>query len=264
MKRVIAALLCGLALFSLTACASEKPEVEYYLSRRQIEHSTGDVNLTVNEYDDAWRMLSAKTYLNGEISSEQEYIYSEDEGLMSVKTNSALYGESISEYRQEFDTEGRLSKSVAYNDGALVASTEFSYDSEGRTLEVKSFDADGNAYSTLTNEYDSKGNLISYTVKTAYYSSRQEHTYDKYERISRTEMFKNDELESYIEFTGDKNSRQGCVYSADGKVTGTTNVLYDDAGNVLMEENYDAHSTLTMRTCCEYIGTDGSVSSGIN
>ena len=110
MKRVIAALLCGLALFSLTACASEKPEVEYYLSRRQIEHSTGDVNLTVNEYDDAWRMLSAKTYLNGELSSELDYTYSEDSGLVTVKTSSALYGESVSEYRQEFDEEGTLAK----------------------------------------------------------------------------------------------------------------------------------------------------------
>jgi len=264
MKRVIAALLCGLALFATTACAAKKPEVEYYLSKRQIEHSTGDINLTVNEYDDQWRILSAKTYLNGEISSELDYTYSEDSGLVTVKSSSKLYGESVSEYRQEFDDAGRLAKSVSYNEGAIVGSTEYSYDSEGRELEVKSFDADGNVYSTLTNEYDSKGNLISYTVKTAYYSSRQENTYDKYDRISCAEMFKNDELEAYIEFSGDKNSRQGSVYSPEGKVTGTTNVLYDDAGNVLVEENYDILGTLTMRTCYEYLGTDGSVSSGIN
>jgi len=263
MKRVIAALLCGLALFSLTACASEKPEVEYYVSRRQIEHSTGDINLTVNEYDDQWRILSARTYLNGELSSELDYSYSEDESLMTVKTSSRLYGESVAEYRQEFDGEGRLSKSVAYNEGEPVGSTEYSYDAEGREHELVSRDPNGEIYSKLIYEYDKKGHLISYTVETSAYTSKQEYSYNKGGQLISTKSYRNDTLESRTEYSWEDGVRHGSSYDAQDKLIGTSHALHDEFGNVLLEDSYDKLGTQQLITRYEYIGTDGSVTSGI-
>ena len=264
MKKIIAALLCGLALLATTACAAKKPEVEYYLSRRQIEHSTGDINLTVNEYDDAWRMLSVDTYLNGEISSRLDYSYSADESLVTVKTDSVLYGESLAEYRQEFDAEGRLSKSTAYNDGELVGSTEYSYDAEGRERELVSRDPNGEIYSKLIYEYDKKGNLISQSVETSAYTSRQEHSYDKAGQLISTKSYRNGSLESRTEYTWEDNVRHGSSYDADDKLIGTSHALHDDFGNVLLEDSYDKLGTQQLITRYEYIGTDGSISSGIN
>ena len=264
MKRVIAALLCGLALLATTACAAKKPEVEYYLSKRQIEHSTGDINLSVTEYDDQWRMLSVDTYLNGEISSRLDYSYSADESLVTVKTDSVLYGESLAEYWQEFDAEGRLSKSAAYNDGELVGSTEYSYDAEGRERELVSRDPNGEIYSKLIYEYDKKGNLISQSVETSAYTSRQEHSYDKAGQLISTKSYRNGSLESRTEYTWEDGVRHGSSYDAQGKLIGTSHALHDDFGNVILEDSYDKLGTQQLITRYEYIGTDGSISSGIN
>ena len=262
MKRIFAAFLCAASFFCLTGCGAKEPE--FYVSKRQLEHSTGDINLTVHEYDDKWRMLSAKTYLNGELSSELVYSYSEDESLVTVKTDSRLYGESLAEYRQEFDSEGRLTKSVSYYDGVLVGSTEYSYDSKGRETELVSRDASGEIYSKLIYEYDKKGNLISQSVETSAYTSRQEHSYDKAGHLISTKSYRNGSLESRVEYTWEDGVRHGSSYDAEDKLIGTSHALHDDFGNILIEDSYDKLGTQQLITRYEYIGTDGSVTSAIN
>ena len=263
MKRFFAILLCVFALLSMSACTAQKPEVEYYVSKRQIEHSTGDVNLTVNEYDDDWRILSAKTYLNGELSSTVEYFHNEDSSLVTSKTSSALYGESFSEYRQEFDEDGKLLKAEFYDNGFFAGSSEYIYDNQGREWKVLNRDAEGEVYSGLSNEYDSRGNLSSFVVEAIAYRSIETYVYDSKDRLIKTEMLNNDKLLNRAEYSWEGNTCHGSVYDADGKLLLNRVSQYDDAGNLLMEEQYDILGTLTMRTCYEYIGTDGTVSSGI-
>ena len=264
MKRLLAILLCFVCIVCLTACGEKEPQPEFHISKRQLEHNTGDINLTVTEYDDKWQIVSAKIYLNGEISSELEYSYNEDSSLVTVKTRSRLYGESVSEYRQEFDGEGRLSKSSSYNEGELVGSTEYSYDAEGRETELVSRDPNGEIYSKLKYEYDKKGNLIYYTVETSGYTLKQEHSYDKDGHIISTKTYRNDILESRAEYTWEDNVRHGSSYDAEDKLTGTSHALHDDFGNVLLEDSYDKLGTQQLITRYEYIGTDGSISSSIN
>ena len=264
MKRMIALFLCCLCLLCLTACGSNEPELEYYISKRQIEHSTGDINLTVHEYEDEWRILSAKTYLNGELSSELEYSYSEGGELMTVKTDSKLYGESSAEYRQEFDAAGKLIKSTSYNNGELVGSTEYSYDAEGRETELVSRDPSGEIYSKLVYEYDKKGNLVSQSIETSAYTSRQEHSYDKAGQLISTKSYRNGSLEGHTEYTWEDGVRHGSSYDGEDKLIGTSHALHDDFGNVLLEDSYDKLGTQQLITRYEYIGTDGSVTSGIN
>lgn len=264
MKRLFAILLCCICLMCLAACGGKEPQPEFHISKRQLEHNTGDINLTVTEYDDKWQIVSVKTYLNGEISSELEYSYNEDSSLVTVKNRSKLYGESLSEYRQEFDSKGRLAKSVAYNDGELVGSTEYSYDAEGRETELVSRDPNGEIYSKLNYEYDKKGNLISQTVETSAYTSRQEHSYDKDGQLISTKSYRNGSLESRAEYTWEDGVRHGSSYDAQDKLIGTSHALHDDFGNVLLEDSYDKLGTQQLITRYEYIGTDGSISSAIN
>jgi len=264
MKKILAILLCFVCLICLAACGSKEPPVEYHISKRQLEHSSGDINLTVTEYDDKWQIVSVKTYLNGEISSELEYSYNEDSSLVTVKTMSKIYGESVSEYRQEFDGKGRLAKASSYNEGELVGSTEYSYDAEGRETELVSRDPNGEIYSKLIYEYDKKGNLISYTVETSAYSSRQEHSYNKDGQLISTKSYRNDTLESRTEYTWEDGVRHGSSYDAKDKLIGTSHALHDDFGNVLLEDSYDKLGTQQLITRYEYIGTDGSISSAIN
>lgn len=264
MKRLLAILLCFVCIVCLTACSEKEQQPEFHISKRQLEHNTGDINLTITEYDDKWQIVSAKSYLNGEISSELEYSYNEDSSLVTVKTSSRLYGESVSEYRQEFDGEGRLSKSSSYNEGELVGSTEYSYDAEGRGTELVSRDPNGEIYSKLKYEYDKKGNLISYTVETSGYTLKQEHSYDKDGHIISTKSYRNDILESRAEYSWEDNVRHGSSYDAEDKLTGTSHALHDDFGNVLLEDSYDKLGTQQLITRYEYIGTDGSISSSIN
>ena len=124
-------------------------------------------------------------------------------------------------------------------------------------------DSDGDVVTTLLYDYDKKGNLVSYVMETSVYSSKNEYSYDKKNRLVATKVFHNDELVSRIEYTWDGNTQYGSVFAMGEQAARKTVTVYDEAGNVLIEENYDLLGTLQYRTCYEYTGTDGSISSGI-
>ena len=217
MKRVLSLCLACISLLSLPACSSGKPafhepSVAYHITKRHVEHDTGDINLTTYTYNDAWVIQSTQTYLNGSISSGVEYSYNEDSTIVTMTTTSAIYDPTVSEIHQEFDASGKVLRATSYNDGRPVGTTEYSYDEKGRETLLVSTDPSGNVMTTLTYEYDKNGNLISYTTETPAYSSRQEHTYGKNNRISETKTYRNGELTNRIQYSWEGNIRYGKCY----------------------------------------------------
>lgn len=262
MKRLLAVWLCCASLLCLAACSGSE-DVDYYVTKRYMEYDTGDINLTTYEYNDAWDVQFVQTYVNGAVSSGVEYSYNEDSTVVTIATTSATYDPTLTEIHQTFDDFGRLVRTVSYSGGTLEETSEYTYDAEGRESKVVTTDSDGNVVTTLLYEYDKKGNLVSYLMKTLVYSSRKEYSYDRKNRLVTMEVFHSDELVSRIEYTWDGNTQYGSVYTMGEQASRKTVTVYDDAGNVLVEENYDLLGTLLYRICYEYTGTDGSHSSGI-
>lgn len=262
MKNILALSLCLLLLFSLNACDA-KEDVTYHITKRHLEHQTGDINLTEYTYDDQWLIQSTQTLLNGDFASSVEYTYSEDMSVVTMTTISAIYDSSVSEIHQTYDESGNLLSAASYSEGRLSGTTSYTYDAEGRQIKAVTTYPDSSFTTTLEHVYDAAGNLIAYTVDTGLYTSRQEHTYDSRNRRISTAAYQNDALTNRIEYTWEGNTQLGTIYNADDIPLRETVTIYDNAWNALVEETYDILGTLESRTCCEYVGTDGSISSGI-
>lgn len=261
MKKFAAFLLSLLLILSLTACA-QKEDIQYHLSKRQLTHETGDVNLTTYVYNKDWKPLYTETLLNGNFASRVDYAYSEDGTVVTQNFTSATSEPSSSEHHSIYNEDGLLVESSSYSDGKLLGTSYYTYDENGREIELTSNDPDGNLLSTITHTYDKNGNLISSSNHYGNHISRNDYTYNSKNQRLTTETRINDQLNSRVEYIWNKNSCYGTVYSPEGTPMFKTLTVQDDFGNILLEETYDVLGTFTSRTCYEYIGTNGKISSG--
>ena len=259
MKKLTVLLLTLLMLISVTACG-EQEKVDYHIATRKLEYNTGDVNLTEYTYDDQWNILSTRTLLNGEEASSAEYTYSEDLSIVTMHITSKLYDNTTSEGRRTFDENGNVLTAETYTDGKLTGISSYTYDEKGREISVVNTAPDSENVTKMERSYDENGNLLTYTIDTGYYVSRQEYTYDKQNRRLSRHDYQNDDLVSYIEYAWEGNVQSGTVYDAQETVQRKVVLTYDKAGNLLVEEYYDILDSLQSRTSYTYIGTDGSTS----
>ena len=257
--RMIAMLLiCVL----LVGCG-KTDKVNFYETKAYIQHDTGDINLRENTYDENWNLLKQYTTLNGNFASQVGYEYSEDYTVLTTTSISATYGTEISTVVRTFDEKGQMIKGESYDGDRLVGSSEYTYNEDGEMIFVKSNYPDSDVVTTLERIFDDEGNLIRYIQDTGYYVGRYEYSYNhKHQRI-REEYYRNDELLDYREYTWEGNVGTGISYNADGTPMGKLILEYDDFGNLLRLESQKPSGAILTVCCYEYIGTDGSISSGI-
>jgi len=261
MKKLLAVFLFLLLILSLAGCA-EKNAVEYYVTERYILQPNGDIHLTDYTYDENWNLHASTFSLNGELVYDVQYAYSEDLTVVTMTTHVANYDSDTTEVHRTFDENGNVLKALAYADGELTTETEYTYDADGR--EIKTVGTDSSGYvNTVERIFDKNGNLVTYLADNGISLSRQEFSYDQQNRRIGAEYYQNDQLTDRIEYTYENGVQKGIHYDASGKQQRTIFVTFDDAGNPLTEETFDLPGTLLSRTCYAYLGTDGSVSSGI-
>ena len=236
-KKIIVFLL---VLACLSGC-SQKDPIKYYETRTYMESSSGDINRSENTYDENWNLLLQYRTLNGNFASQVEYEYSDDYTVLTTKTTSAIYESETSRITRRFDEKGQIIYSESYDGDRLVGISEITYDENGEKIYIKSTQPDS----------------------TGYYVSRYEYTYDKNNHRIREEYYWNEELRYYITFSWEGNVGTAESFTADGTPTGIQILEYDDAGNLLCLEARDLLGTRLSYSCYEYVGTDGSVSSGI-
>lgn len=262
MKKILTLSLCLILVFSLFGCG-KKEKVKYYESRTYSESSTGDITRSENTYDENWNLLLQYRTLNDKFASQVEYEYSEDYRILTTKTTSAIYELETSRIIRTFDEKGQIVRSESYDGNRLVGISEITYDENGEKVFIKSTHPESNTVTTLQRVFDDRGNLVRYIQDTGYYVSRYEYSYDKKDHRIREDYYWNDELRSYIEFTWEGNVSTGTSYDADGTPGGIQILEYDDAGNLLRLESQNLSGATQTRLCYEYIGTDGSITSGI-
>lgn len=262
MKKCFVFFLTSLIAASLFGCAKQET-VQYYETKTYSESSTGDITRSENTYDENWNLLLQYRTLNGQFASQVEYEYTEDDTVLTTRTTSAIYAPETSRIIRTFDNKGQIISSESYDGDRLVGISEITYDENGEKIFIKSTHPESNTVTTLQRLFDDRGNLIRYIQDTGYYISRYEYTYDKNDHRIREEYYWNDELRDYITYTWEGNTGTGTSYHADGTPTGIRILEYDDAGNLLRLESRDLLGSRLSLSCSEFVGTDGSISSGI-
>ena len=272
MKKILSFIFCSFFIIGLVGCNAVTnkessddivDQVSYQVTKRYIEHNTGDINIDDYTYDEEGNLLSAKLYLNDKFQSSVEYEYNKDSNIVTMTNTSSNSEITVTEFQQEFDAAGQLIKDSSYSDGTFAGSTEYYYDNEGRQTKMVTKHANSDMVITVFYEYDKSGNQILYGIDTGYYISKKEHFYNEENKLYRTDDYRNDELIYRTEYHWEENTRYGEVYDGKEQLLGKNIYIFDDFGNSLVEETYDSMDVLDTRYCYEYKGTDGSISSGI-
>ena len=272
MKKILSFIFCSFFIIGLVGCNTVTnkessddivDQVSYQVTKRYIEHNTGDINITDYTYDEEGNLLSTKLYLNDKFQSSVEYDYNKDSNIVTMTNTSSNSEITVTEVQQEFDDAGQLIKESSYSDGTFAGSTEYFYDNEGRQTKMVTKHANSDMIITVFYEYDKSGNQILYGIDTGFYVSKKEHFYNEENKIYRTDDYRNDELIYRTEYHWEENTRYGEVYDGKEQLLGKNIYIFDDFGNSLVEETYDSMNVLDTRYCYEYKGTDGSISSGI-
>lgn len=263
MKRFLIRLLSLALVFSMSGCRQEKEDVAYYISRTMIVQQTGDINVREHTYDEQWNPLTSTITLNGNFSSKTEYSYSEDFTVVTQNFTSSIYEPDSTTIVRTFDEKGQVITAETYDGDRHISTAVNTYDdADNVTLTVQTF-PDSDLVTTIENTYDNRGNLSTRRIDTGYYVTRIEYRYDQKNRCVREEKYQNNELTAYCEYEWKGNTAQGTNYSADGTPGLKIMLVRDDAGNTLVSEITDVSGNLQSCTYNEYIGADGSISSGI-
>ena len=272
MKKILSFVLSSILMIGLVGCNADTnkessndivDQVSYQVTKRYIEHNTGDINIADYTYNEEGKLLSTKLYLNDKFQSSVEYDYNKDSNIVTITNISSNSEITVTEVQQEFDDAGQLIKESSYSDGTFAGSTEYFYDNEGRQTKMVTKHANSDMIITVFYEYDKSGNQILYGIDTGFYVSKKEHFYNEENKIYRTDDYRNDELINRTEYHWEENTRYGEVYDGKEQLLGKNIYIFDDFGNSLVEETYDSMNVLDTRYCYEYKGTDGSISSGI-
>jgi len=262
MKKRFAFMLSLLILAMLAGCG-QKEEVKYYENKTYTKQRTGDITRTESTYDENWNLLLHYVTLNDDFASKVEYEYSEDYTVLTTKTTSAIYEPDTSKVIRAFDDKGQVIKAETYDGDRHISTTEYTYDDSGEKIFIKSTYPDSDVATTIQRIFDDQGNLVTYIQDTGYYVGRYEYAYNQKNQRIREDYYRDEELLSYTDFVWEGNVGTGTHYKADGTPTGKLVLEYDDYGNLLRQESQDLLGTMLSISCTEYIGTDGSISSGI-
>ena len=262
MKKIFAVILSLLLIASLWGC-SKNEEVTFYDRTTYRKAQTGDITRTESTYDENWNLLLHYMTLNGNFTSKTEYEYSEDYTVLTTTSTSATYGTETSTVVRTFDENGQIIKGDSYDGDRLVGSSEYTYNEDGEMIFVKSSNPGSDVTTTLERIFDDGGNLIRYILDTGYYVGRYEYSYNNKNQRIREEYYRDDVLLDYIDYIWEGNIGTGTSYQADGTPMGKRLLEYDKYGNLLRLESQDLLGTTLSLSCSEYIGTDGSISSGI-
>lgn len=262
MKKNIGILLLILSLL-LVGCGAEKEDVIFYKTETIRTFFGASSTREVNEYDEEWNLIHTTTYQDGAEVSQVNYEYT-DIGYRMVGTQNGV--EETLEFILTKDDHGNPLHTEQYLNGELYNTSDCTYDEKGNMLTQESTIPMANMTVRLEMEYDENGNRVKTVQDNGFDIGTTTYTYDKNGKLlTETYHTKAGDSTSVTEYSyfEDGLTQTAMIYESDGNYSGKRVTTYDEAGNMLLQETYDAEDQLMMTTACSYIGTDGTISSGI-
>ena len=257
-KRIFGAVLALLGL--LTACSqAPKEDVTWHIKEQVHTYSGGQTNRQVYEYNEDWSTASVTMYDNEVLSVVQTYEITET-GYILRATRDGV--EETLEVVITKDENGNVTHTEQYANGVLTTVADSTFDVQGNllTYTARLPEADMTLCQEFT--YDSQGNKVRAVSNSGYGASTTEYTYDARNRLIK-ESSPDDPSRTEYSYEEDGRLETALIYDENGELSGKRITTYDAYGNVLLRESFDAQGNLLMSSAFSYIGTDGSVSSGI-
>lgn len=268
MMKKTACILLSLLMLALTfaACTQETAQVEYYCTR--LTQAIGEnISQTDTTYDENGQPTSIITYINGEETNARYLTYSDDGATVTVKQR-ANGTETSGQFQRTFDENGNMLTEDAVEDGKVISSSEYTYDDNGNVLTYVTTPSYGPKIMS-NSTYDADGNLLSQEIVTDYgeelnqtYSILREYEYDDQGRLT-LEIVSSGALPSdRIEYTYDPETRTeiGTRLDGEGTAYGQIRRIYDEAGNILLEEHLDNNGEVVATITRTWQGSDGTIS----
>lgn len=262
-KRIFTVLLV-FALLMLTACGSTEPEeVRYYTKEMLHTFAGGGSSRSVYEYNKDWSTRKITNYQNGEEISQVHYEMTEN-GYITSGTQDGV--RETMEVVITKDDQGNPIRTEQYRNGELYSTSDSTYDENGNMLTYVSDIAAADMTYRMEYTYDEAGNPTKLVSENGYSTSITEYTYNEDDKLI-LEVVSTEGSDQTIrtEYTYSEDGLQETAMVYDGDVVSGKRIMaYDEAGNMLLREMYDSEGELMMTTFFSYVGTDGSISSGMS
>ncbi|MBI4945653.1 MAG: hypothetical protein HY840_04545 [Bacteroidetes bacterium] len=199
------------------------------------------------EYDEKGNIIKSNSN-DDTAQSKTTYEYDDKGNVLEVK-NFGSNGSVGSSYTHQYNDQGMLTKTIAYNQGYLWITETLQYDSKGNITEDISNYADGSLKSKQLYKYDAKGNLIEENEYSPSDSNLfpkgtsccNVHRYaydDKGHKTEETDYDSNGDLAGVNKFDSKGNRIELHIYMKfDNKNSGSNSVYkYDDMGSIIEEQ----------------------------
>jgi len=259
--RKILCILSASLLLLLIGCSQEPAEDATWYKKEEFRTFFGtQTTRYVYEYNDDWSTGSITTYIDDELYSTITYEHTEigyiTHGVGQDGTEETL------EVIVTRDEAGNAVRTEQYVNGQLSSTSESTFDDKGNMLTFDTHVLEPDLYLRTETEYDSDGKKLRQTTDNGYAVTTTEYTYD-----SKGRLIKETGTDSpgWTEYSYSKNGtvQTATFYDENGAVSGTQVTTYDQYGNVLLLETFDASGAETMTMAYSYVSTDGRTSSGI-
>jgi len=242
MRKMICILL---ATFLLVLCGCGKkqaPENPYRIKQQILERYLENGTLitrTEHIYDENGRLTQCHTYKDDVLWYTTQYSWDEYGNRIGTETNYAD-GTKTKEHAFTLDDQNRMIYSESFQNDQLYATTEFGYNEDGLVTKLyinRIGGLNGEDWKSFVDStYDRKGNLIREDIRWEPNNSKEYtlYTYEK-GRLLRTETYRNEELDSYTEYTYDETGliQTAIACEADGTLRSKHITTFDEYGNEL-------------------------------
>lgn len=245
------------SLLLLLAGCSKAPEedVAWYMKEDIRTFFAVQTTLYVYEYNEDWSTGSITVYENGEMLGTIIYEHTKN-GYITRD------GDDVTEVIYTKDEAGNATHTENYLNGQLSSTTDCTFDDKGNMLTYDTYLVEPEMHLHQQTEYNAQGNKVRMTIDNGYTTSVTEYTYDSQGRL-KTESNPDSNSRTEYRYTDSGKVQTALSYDGTGELTGKSVTTYDEYGNALLQESFDAEGNLVMSSARSYISTDGRTSSGI-
>ncbi len=259
-KRALSILLAVLLLPALAGCSQEpKSDVKFYTTELSTTYFGTSTTRTVYEYSEDFTQYTMTNWQDDELLSTVNYEVTET-GYIARGTQDGV--EEIMEVKGTKDEAGNPIYSEQYNNDELTSTTECTYDGNGNMLTFVSNTLSVGVVIRQEFTYDENGNKIKQINDYNGSITTTEYEYDSQSRLVRECSPDSSGWKEY-EYSDGGKTQTAFAYDENGALSAKIIETYDDWGNLLTRQSYDESGALVIDMAYSYLGTDGTVSSGI-
>lgn len=223
-------------------------EEEYFkgnLKKKTKYNDDGTYEKSESEYtDDAVLLKNVETDYEGNVISEKYYEYNDDGSLASIRTSEHKEKETLQIVTRNYDDGGRLIGGSCYRNDELEYAYEMEYDSEGRLTKEIFFNENNEIDEITENEYWPGLDMKKKRTFIRYESGNVEAVksvteYDEEERTLSIKEFEDNEVvcEETYKYDEAGNKTEQVIEDADGKTK--KKWKWDENGNCVRQSIYE-------------------------